>query len=148
MPLEKDDSVLLVQNHFNVNANLTKYAIITVSVLLIFVICVISRKLFQHVAHERNSDISRILLNTWGALLLTNPNERIRNRPERILYYFFLVFAMLLGMLASAILLGNILTKETQSGMNTLKQLAESKLPICISTELNQTRSEWSQGIE
>lgn len=146
--LEKDDSVLLVENLINARAKLTEYAAVSFSIVFIFVACVIFRRLFRLSAHEENAGIGKIFLHTLGALLLTKPNDRIRNRPERILHFFFIVFAMLLSMLASAILLGNILAKETQTGMNTLKELAESKLPVCISTELNQTRSEWSQGIE
>lgn len=106
--------------------------------MLIYFICVLFRWLFRLIAHEKNKEIGQILLNTWGALLLTNPTERILHRPERILNLFFVVFAMWFGMLASAILLGNILAKETETGINTLKELAEAKLPICISTELNQ----------
>lgn len=149
--IEKDDSVLLVQNHANVKAKLTKYAAVTFSILLIFIVCVIFRKLFRLVAHEKYGDageVSRILLNTWGVLLLTSPSERTQNRSERILLFFFVVFSMVLSIMASAFLLGNILAKETRTGINTLKELAESKLPICISTVLNETRSEWAPDIE
>lgn len=146
--LERDDSVLLIQNHRSVKVNLSEYAAITLSVMLIYFICVLFRWLFRLIAHEKNKEIGEILLNTWGALLLTNPTERILHRPERILNLFFVVFSMWFGMLASAILLGNILAKESETGINTLKELAESKLPICISTELNQTRSEWASDIE
>lgn len=145
--------MIIVQNLVNEKTNLSKYVTITLSVLIVYLVCVIVRVIIRRVlscaGHERGDKrIIRIVLNTWGALMLAYPNERIHNRTERVLYLFVVVFAMLLSMFASGVLLGNILAKETQTGMNTLKELAESNLPICISTELNQTRSEWSQGIE
>lgn len=88
------------------------------------------------------------MLDTLGAFISTNPNVRLRSRPERVIHIFVMFFSMLFSMLASAILLGNILAKETQSGLNTLAELAESNLSVCISQELNQTRAQWTQNLE
>lgn len=143
---EYDNSVLLVRKFVNVKANFSTYMPIAICLVLTFAICVLCRKLFGIVAY--NERVSRIMLDTLGAFVSTNPNVRVRNRPERILHFFLIVFSMLFSMFASAILLGNILSKETQTGMNSLSELIESKLPICITQELNETRSEWSQNLE
>lgn len=148
MAHEKDDSVLLVRNYVKVPTDFAVYVPVSVCLFSTFAICVMFRKVFRMRSHEADQGISGILLSTLGALLLTQSNDRVRNRPERILYFFFVVFAMLLSIQASVILLGNILAKETETDMNTLKELAESKLPVCITEELNQTRDEWTQLLE
>lgn len=145
---EKDDSVLLVRNYVKVQTDFAVYVPVSICLFSTFAISVMFRKVFRMLSHEADQEISRILLSTLGALLLTQPSDRVRNRPERILYFFFVVFAMLVSILASAILLGNILAKETQTDMNTLKELAESGLPVCITEELNDTRDDWSQFLE
>lgn len=140
--------MLLVQNWVKVNANFRTYGPIALCLFFTFVICVICRKTFRKAFADTNRDISKVMLDTLGALISMNPNVRIQNRPERILHHFLIVFAMVFSMLASAIFLGNILTKETQIGINTLAELVESNWPLCISEELNQTRAEWTQNLE
>lgn len=146
--IEKDNSMVIVPTHIKLEEKLIKYASLTLAIFAIVVTCVLFRRLFNTLVHEKRVKIGQIIINTWGALLLANTSERIRDRPGRVLHTFFVIFAMVFSMLAGAILLGNILTQETQTNISTLKELAESKMPICISRELNQFRSEWSQGLE
>lgn len=145
---EKDDSVLLVQNMVKVKANFPTYAPIALCLCVTFAVSATFRKLFRFYYRDAHRNISAVILDTLGAFSAMNPNPPVRNRPERVLHHFMVVFAMIFGMLASAIFFGNILTKETQSGINTMAELIKTELPICITEELNQTRAEWSQNLE
>lgn len=83
-----------------------------------------------------------------GVFLSTNSTPRISSRPERVLHMSIVLFSMMLSIFASAIFFGFFLTKDLQSGINTLNELAESKLPVYITEELNQTIENWSQNLE
>lgn len=78
--LEKDDSVLLVENLINARAKLTEYAAVSFSIVFTFIACVCFRRIFRLFAHEKQTEIGTIFLHTLGALLLTKPSDHIRNR--------------------------------------------------------------------
>lgn len=143
---ESDNFVILVRNQFNYDLGMNWPILLTVPIS--FIICTIFRKLIRVLTKDPNRDLMTIIIVNLGVFLSTNSSTTIRNRPERILHMSIVLFSMMLSILASAIFFGFFLAKDQQSGINTLNELAASKLPICITEELNQTIDNWSQNLE
>lgn len=113
-----------------------------------FFICALFRKIFRFLNHDQHQDIDRILLDNLGAFISTNATPPLQSRAERILQVTILLASMILTMMVSAVLFGNLLTKNTQGGIDTLKEFADSNLRLFITYELNDTIHIWAQDLE
>lgn len=143
---ESDSFVILVQNQFYSDLGMNWPIFLTVPIS--FIICTIVRKTIRVVTNNPDRDFISIVMIDLGVFLSTNASPSMANRAERILHISIVLFSMMLSILASAIFFGFFLAKDQSSGIDSLNELAATKLPICITEELNETIENWSQNLE
>lgn len=145
---ESDHIMILVPTIVKRKSLISVNSMAIAAVPAVFIMCVIFRKIFRVLNNDRHQDIGRIFLDNLGAFLSVNPSIRIYSRYEAILHTVILFASMILTMMIGAFVFGNLLVKDTITGIDTLQELAESKLRVYITNELNQTINFWSQNLE
>lgn len=74
----------------------------------------------------------------------TNSTFKVRNRAERILNVCISLLSILTSRILTIILMQYILAMKTDSGMDTLDEIALTDQTIFISDEMKLTMEEWS----
>lgn len=98
----------------------------------VFIICLIFRKIFRVLNNDKHQDIGHIFLDNLSAFLSVNSSIPIHSRHERILHIFILLASMILTMMISAFLFGNLLVKDTIYGIDTLQVFIMNRKNIRI----------------
>lgn len=145
MPHEMDKWAILVKSETKLNVRLNLRIALFLPILLM--ICSFFRKIFRSITKSPHCNWSHVALDTLGLFLSTNTSFRVYNLSERIMNVYILLISILTSKFITAVLVIYMLAIETDTGIDTLKQLDELDIPIYVSDEMQMTMNEWSQNI-
>lgn len=150
-PHEFDNLVVIVPAGFNDNVSFNFSAYLgprfyaTSITLGAIIVC---RKFFRFATKSPNTDIACSFVDTFGAYLGTKPTCKMYNRPERVLVMMLFIFSQTTLLWFSGSLIKSFITKKSQHNINTLAELADSKLKIIISSDVGYEMHNWITYIE
>lgn len=148
---EFDDLAVIVPANYNESLSFSfneylgpKFFAISIT-LSIIIIC---RKFFRCVTNSPKSDIAGSFIDTIGAYLGTKATCKMYNRPERILVMILFIFSQTTLLWFSGSLIQSFITKKLHRNINTLDELAESKLTILVTLDVSFGMKSWIPFIE
>lgn len=91
--------------------------------------------------------MAHVVMDTLGVFLSTNTSFNVHNRAERIMNVIILLLSILTSRFLTVILLQYMLATETDSGVDTLRELGQLNIPIFISYDVKRIMDDYTQNI-